>query len=351
MIVDVSPAGMIIVDQNGKITLANPQALRWFGYEADELVGQRIEVLVADKHRKEHEATRTAYQHAPTPRDMAGGRDLYGRRKDGTEFPVDISLHPIETDSGPMILANIIDARPRHEAERNREMRASMEKLALLGQLAGGVAHEIRTPLCVISNDVYFLQSASEQLGEDARECVKEIGEAVAKANGIVSELLDFTRDISSEPESASVKAIVDSAVKLAAIAEPVALSVQVDEDFDVLVDADQVERILVNLLRNGAQAIQGKGQVSLRVERRDSSAIFKVCDSGGGVKQADIDRIFEPLFTTKPKGIGLGLAVSKRYAERNGGQLVLTSSGDTGTTFELRLPIGQSGAKDATDQ
>lgn len=341
LIVDASPAGMLIVDSRGKIALVNPQALQWFGYDEEDLLGESIEILIPTDLRARHHEQRADYSSNPRARSMAAGRDLHGLRKDGSMFPVDISLHPIETPDEKMVLANVIDATSRHQAEKDRTLRQGMEKLALLGQLAGGVAHEIRTPLCIIGNDVYFLETIADQLNSDARDCIQEIKTAVSKANGIVSELLDFTRETASKSEPCNLADVIQPAIHLAAIPSAVELLLELPQtEIPVVIDGDQIERILVNLLTNACQAMGDSGKITIKLHFDSQWAYAHVTDSGPGINAADLAQIFEPLFTTKAKGIGLGLAISRRYAQQNGGTLALANSPCGGTTFELKLPL-----------
>ncbi len=157
-VIEASPAGMLIVDEEGRIILANRAAGEQFGFPPAELINKPIECLIPESSRRAHETHRARYMAQPLARSMAAGRNLFARRRDGTEFPVDISLHPIEVQKRHMVLANVLDATDRRRAEQEREQRQAIERLALMGQLAGGVAHEIRTPLCVIRNDAYFLK-------------------------------------------------------------------------------------------------------------------------------------------------------------------------------------------------
>lgn len=340
LIVEASPAGMLIVDSEGSIVLVNPQAQKDLGYSEQELLGESVEILIPAAHAAAHQAHRARYMSHPEPRSMAAGRDLFARRKDGTEFPVDISLHPLPTDSGVMVLANILDATSRRRAEQEADQRQAMERLAMLGQLAGGVAHEIRTPLCVIRNDVYFLQTMAEQLGPEGMECIEEINQAVGKANRIVSELLDFTREPPSNPEPVAVEDILIEA--LADYAIPTSVTFQrpeLETPLYVHADREQIARIFTNLFRNAVQAMKGQGQLTLRIEDGESAIEMDVEDTGEGISEEHRERVFEPLFTTKANGIGLGLAVSKRYALRNHGDLTLAASPDGRTCFRLRLP------------
>lgn len=345
LIVDASPAGLIISDPAGKIVLANAAAGRIFGYPVAELIGQAVEALVPEAHREAHRQDRRLYAAAPTPRTMARGRDLFGVRKDGHRVPVDISLHPISTDLGQLVLAHVVDAGDRHRAEQEREARGRMERLALLGQLAGGVAHEIRTPLCVISNDVFFLRQFPDRLGPEIRECVDEIGEAVEKANRIVTELLDYTRDSPLRVLETPFPDVLAAAIRDAKLGDRIRVDdSRVDPQIVLQGDPDLIQRVLGNLIRNAAQAMTGGGEIEVQTRedkphRHRGLLVVEIADRGQGIPAEDRERIFEPLYTTRPSGIGLGLAVSKRYAQKHGGTLRAFDRPGGGATFRLELP------------
>ena len=340
-VIEASPAGMLIVDQDGKIVLANRAAGEQFGYSPRELVEQSIDILVPEASRGGHAALRARYMSQPAPRAMGAERHLLARRSDGSEFPVDVSLHPIEVQQRHMVLAYVLDATDRRRAERDREQQQAMERLALMGQLAGGVAHEIRTPLCVIRNDAYFLKMMADRLGEEGMECVEEINQAVLKAERIVSELLDFTRDWRGEAQVANIGELVEAAIRAVTIPSTIELVQKLgDEEIWVRVDPEQIERILINLIRNAAQALGDKGKIEIVAATRGAQLVLQVNDNGSGIPSHNLERVFEPLFTTKPQGIGLGLAVSRQYATRNGGTLVVRNLDGAGACFELTLPL-----------
>ena len=225
-----------------------------------------------------------------------------------------------------------------------RETQAQLirkEKLAALGQLSGGVAHEIRNPLGVIKNSVYYLKMTSDKLDEDARECVDDIEREVETANRIVSELLDFTRDPPSHPEGFALSKALANAIRAARIPNGVCLVVaSIDDSVQLLADQGQVERVLTNLIRNAWQAMSGIGELTIQYSIKDNQAVIEVRDTGVGIKPENLTNVFEPLFTTKAKGIGLGLAVSRRYAQRNGGSLTVESRDGEGTVFHFSVPL-----------
>ncbi len=338
--VEASPAGMIITDEAGTIVLANRAASAIFGYPPGELIGRSVEALIPPRQRETHVADRADYHRHRRPRPMALGRNLFGVRKDGTPVPVDISLHPIDGLSGPLVLANVLDATERRRAERERETWDRVERLALLGQLAGGMAHELRTPLCVIRNDIFFLRQFADRIGEDGAECLEEIEQAVGKANRIVTELLDSTREALPQVAEGSVAAIVDAAIVDAALPEAVRVEVSVrPADLRLVADGEQIQRVLANLLRNASEASEGEGTIETTVLRLRGRVVFEVADRGRGIADDEIDRIFEPLFTTRRGGIGLGLSVSRRYAQRHGGTLTTTPRAGGGACFRLEIP------------
>lgn len=340
LVVESSPAAVVIVDHAGRIVLVNQQTERWFGFEREELLGKFVEILVPQRFLDRHVDDRNRFLKSPQARPMGAGHELFGIRRDGSEIPIDISLHPMETDTGPLVMAYIVDLRDRKQAELETQKRHSMQRLALLGQLAGGVAHEIRNPLGVIKNAAYYLQMIKETLDEDARESVAEILEEVERANRIVCELLDFARDAPQKPVGFELVPLLQKYVstRCAIGTESVELRYS-NASLKVMADEGQVLRILQNLILNSAQASQNQGTIRVFVREVGKQVEIDVVDQGEGVPQELRARIFEPLYTSKTKGIGLGLAVSKRYAERNGGSLELVGHTGSSTIFRLSLP------------
>ncbi|MEX0704085.1 MAG: PAS domain S-box protein [Planctomycetales bacterium] len=347
LVFESSPAGMIIADSQGRMVMVNAAAERWFGYERAELLGQPVELLVPERYRARHPEFRERYMGHPEVRPMGGaGAELFARRKDGSEFPVDISLHPIRTADGMCVLANLVDITERKRIAEEERRREAIERLAVLGQLAGGVAHEIRNPLGVIKNSVYYLQMFRDGLATDARDCIDDIERELHSAERIVSELLDYARDPRQHAVRFVAQDIIDRAVAKSEVPSHVRLE-RVSEAAEaiVLADPDQIERIVLNLVRNAVQAMPGGGSLTVRSAAREGKLIVEVADTGPGLAPDEQARIFEPLYTKKAKGIGLGLPVSKRYAERNGGALEVESVPGEGATFRLTVPLAEERA------
>ncbi|MGD9855073.1 MAG: nitrogen regulation protein NR(II) [Planctomycetaceae bacterium] len=341
LVVESSPAAIVMVDAAGKIVLVNQQTESWFGYDRRDLIGQPIEILVPQRFHDRHRIDRDRFLAAPQARPMKAGHDLFARRKDGSEFPVDVSLHPMDTEEGPLVMAHIVDLTDRKQAAEEARLRQSMERLALLGQLAGGMAHEIRNPLGVIRNAAYYLQMIEASLDEDARESIAEIQQEVSRANQIVGDLLDYAREAPQRREIFDLAGRIRQLVEKQRSASGVRLSLYGAPDpIPVSGDAHQVDQIVMNLFRNGVQASEQNGIINVSVRSASGVAVVDVSDEGVGIADADRTRIFEPLFTTKATGIGLGLAVSRRYAERNGGSLELVERPGPGATFRLTLPL-----------
>lgn len=231
-------------------------------------------------------------------------------------------------------------------AERTEELAEAQdalvrgEKLALLGQLAGGVGHDLRNPLGVISNAIYFLQMVLGNADDPVPEYLTIIKDEVGNAENIVADLLDFARVKSSDRDATDVGRLVRETLAKCPPPDAVEVHKELPECLPpALIDAQQIERVLINLITNAYQAMSSGGTLTVKTHQTESGVAISVSDTGVGISEDDLDRIFEPLFTTKPKGIGLGLAISRNLVEANKGHIHVHSVRQEGTTFTVHLP------------
>lgn len=233
------------------------------------------------------------------------------------------------------------------ELEEAQEELIRKEKLATLGQLAGSVGHELRNPLSVISNAIYFLKMLHSSADETTREYLGIINTEVSKSEKIISDLLNFSRTgltAHVEKERVEVSALVASALEEHPPKESVTASVHLPANLPpVFVDSQQINQVLVNLITNACQAMSEKGTLTIEAKEKGEDVLLSVTDTGCGIAAENMQKLFEPLFTTKAKGIGLGLAVSRNLVEANGGRIEVKSKVGQGTTFILTLPVTES--------
>jgi signal transduction histidine kinase len=234
--------------------------------------------------------------------------------------------------------------------ERTQELRLAQEqlirneKLATMGQLAGSVAHELRNPLGVLSNAAYFLTITLTDADEKTQEYLGIIDSEVRKSQKIVSDLLSFSR-VQKTQNIQREDVLVTSLVHRALTEQPAPTTIEVSTEFSqnlppVYVDPQQIQQVLANLVSNAYQAMPDGGKLIIKTEVERDQVALSVIDNGTGISPENIDKLFEPLFTTKPKGIGLGLAVSKDLVEANGGSIEVKSDDGGGCTFTVWLPV-----------
>ena len=236
--------------------------------------------------------------------------------------------------------------------ERTRELNAALrqlhetqdalvrrERLAMLGQLSSGVGHELRNPLGVMTNSVYYLKAVLREAPPKVTEYLDIIQQQISLSEKIVSDLLDFARQKPPQRKATPLGPLVDLQVERLGRRDGVRVDVEVPEALpDVLVDPIQLGQIVFNLLTNAVQALDGNGRVGVLAREKDGRVEIVVSDNGPGVPAENTEKIFEPLFTTKARGIGLGLAVSRTLARANGGDLALHQARGAGATFILTL-------------
>ncbi len=240
-------------------------------------------------------------------------------------------------------LEEMVDERTR-ELQKTQERLIRQEKLAFLGQLAGGVGHELRNPLGVISNAVYFLQMVLSDSDEMVKEYLEIISNRVHEAEKIVSDLLDFSRNRPAAREKIPIFDLITEVIAQHPLPDTIQLTTTLPPDLPpVFIDPQQIKQVLINLVTNAYQAMPSGGQLIIQAQMEQNEVKLAVTDTGMGMSMDTLTQIFEPLFTTKPKGIGLGLAVSKNLVEANGGNIKVISLPGEGTTFTVALPVGAS--------
>ena len=347
LIVEAAPNGMLLVDESGTIVMVNASVLHQFGYERDELLGKSVEMLIPGPFRSDHRQHRAGFMKTPLTRSMGGGRELFGLRKDGSEFPVEIGLTPTQTTKGMGVVASIVDISERKRLEM--QLRRA-ERLAELGTLASGMAHEIGTPMNVILGRAeYLLQRTAD---EGMKKGLATIVTQVERITKVMNQLLAFARRRTPERRAVDFGEIVDDSLEM--FQERIAQSrITVDKTIEsslplVRADRDQLIQVLINLVMNSLHAMPEGGRLRLSLAREGSHVCLGVTDTGHGMPEEIRSKIFDPFFTTKDfgKGTGLGLTVVKGIIEEHGGTIAVESVVDKGTTFWIRLPIDEAPLK-----
>jgi len=210
--------------------------------------------------------------------------------------------------------------------------------------LAGGVAHELRNPLGAIANAIYYLRAIMDEAGPAYREPIEIIASETDRANDVITTLMDYARSHTPQLEVVTLESIVAGTLASQIPPEGIAVDLALPEDLSLVqVDPQHMVIVLGNLVANAYQAMPNGGALTLRAHDARDHVVVEVSDTGTGIAPENAARIFEPLFTTKSKGIGLGLALSRNLAQANGGTIALTSKVGVGTTFTLTLPAAPS--------
>ncbi|MCK4273342.1 MAG: GHKL domain-containing protein [Dehalococcoidales bacterium] len=240
-------------------------------------------------------------------------------------------------------LEDEVDIRTK-DLEKVQEKLIRSERLAAVGELASGVGHELRNPLNVIRNCAYLLNMALTDKGdEEAANTLKVLDKQVDITNKIVTDLLDFTRITPPSPDRVDLNTLINESLSWITVPEQVTVNNNVNgHPMQVRTDAEQISRVFTNIISNAIQAMNAKdGKLDIDTGAEDDGFVWiKFQDNGCGIPEDNMDKIFEPLFTTKPKGIGLGLAITKRLVEQNGGKIEIASQTGQGTTFTVKLPL-----------
>jgi len=346
---------IISIDRTGKIVLANPRTEEMFGYTREELLDYGIELLVPDAKRAAHSHQRAAYFASPHVRPMGIGMELAGRRKDGTEFPVEVSLSYVQIEEGTFAIAFVSDISQRKSLE---EQLQHAQKMEAVGRLAGGVAHDFNNMLTVISG--YNRMLLDELSPKDPlREYVEEALTAADRAADLTNQLLTFSRRQITQPRVINVNTVIRHSEKMLRrlIGEDIELVFRLSGDAgNIKVDPGHLEQAIVNLAVNSRDAMPLGGRLAVETTnvhldenyarshlgvKPGAFVMIAVSDNGTGMDAGTRQRVFEPFFTTKEKGKGTGLGLATVYGivKQAGGDIWVYSELGQGTTFKLYFP------------
>jgi len=359
---DACPAAMFMATPDGAIALVNSQCEAMFGFEHGQMIGLGVEMLVPDQIRARHQALRAGFAAQPSQRQMGVGRDLRALRRDGSEFPVEIGLTPIDTPLGPRVLAFVIDISARLDAEKAiRGYMAELERAnQSLSRFAYVASHDIQEPLRKIAAFANILTEAIDHDNKDeARYAAGVMAASAQQARRLVADLLSLARSHNNEYalEKVSIRSVIDQTLENLSqtLLDESAQVACLGEDFEVRGDREQLQQMVQNIVSNALKYHQADRppvvRIRLRpVEKGDFS--LAVEDEGIGFSAVNNDVIFEPFRRLHAReafpGSGIGLAICRTIASRHGWILTATSTPAVGSTFKIifpknSLPIGDA--------
>ena len=350
----------IFIHQDGKYVFVNDRFAQIHGYTPEELLGKEYLTLI-------HPDERDTFVQVASKRlegtAVSSRYEVKRLRKNGKTIWCEMMATRIEYGGRPAIMGNIIDITDRKQAEkvlqdhskrleamveeRTEKLRGAQaqlvrrEKLAALGQIAGGVAHELRNPLGAIKNTTYFLNMAIEEPRQEIMEALEIINKEVATSERIITSLLDFAHRKPSKRKRVKINDRIQETLSGITVPEDVEVVVQLDEAAPtIMADPDQLYQVFGNLIRNAIQAMPEGGRLTISSEASKPEWVTaSFTDTGVGIDEEILGKVFEPLFTTKAKGIGLGLPLTRIIVEGHGGKIEVQSEIGKGATFTVFFP------------
>jgi PAS domain S-box-containing protein len=375
-LLEAAPDAIIEVDREGRIVLLNRVTEKLFGYDREELLGQTVELLIPEDLRSMHTHHRAHYASHPSTRPMGSGLILEGRRKDGTTFPVEISLSPVKSDDGFRATAVIRDISERKHAEdrlrsvqekytgelelRNREVERANR---LKSEFLASMSHGLRTPLhTVIGFSELLAEEIEGPLNEKQKRFVNHIHKDSLHLLELINDVLDLSKieagRLELHPETFDVAAAIEevlSTIRPQGLAKSIAIESDFSEPLALHADRLRFKQVLYNLLSNAVKFTPEGGNISVMAAQREGFLEVSVSDSGIGIPRHEHESIFDKFYqagaTTKGvrEGTGLGLAITKRLVEEHGGRISVESEPGKGSRFTFTIPTSHSGERGRT--
>jgi two-component system sensor kinase FixL len=351
------PDAMIVIDEKGRIESFSTAAERLFGHSAQDVIGKNISMMMPSPYRDEHDAYIQRYLTTGERRIIGSNRIVAGERKDGTTFPMELTVGEARTGGRRFFTGFVRDLTDRRRTEAQlEELQAElvhMSRLTAMGEMASTLAHELNQPLSAITNYLKGSQRLLEHQQSNQfatiRDALDKAAAQAVRAGQIIRRLRDFVSRGESERREESLAQMVEEASALALVGAKehgVQLRLEFDRRYDqVLADKVQIQQVLLNLMRNAVEAMAdsvGARRELIVATRKgvDNTVEISVSDSGPGVAGDMAQQLFQPFMTTKPQGMGVGLSISKTIIEAHGGRIWFQPTPGGGATFVIGLPM-----------
>jgi two-component system sensor kinase FixL len=362
-VLDTVPDAMVVIDTRGIMQSFSATAERLFGYSAAEAVGQNVSTLMPAPYQGQHDGYLTRYLTTGERRVIGIGRLVVGKRKDGTTFPMELSVGEMRSGDRRFFTGFVRDLTERQETQqRLQDLQAGvihMSRFTALGEMASTLAHELNQPLTAVAS---YLKGCMRLLDADqdhpippVRDAIERAAEQALRAGQIIRRLRDFVARGETERQVENLAKLIEGASALALIGVK-ETGVRATLEFDpnvgsVLADKVQVQQVLFNLIRNAVEAMQETAVRQLLVQTRkldEETVEISVVDTGPGIAPDIAEQLFQPFVTTKRHGMGVGLSISRTIIEAHGGRLWAEPNPGGGTAFRLTLrTIGAEGLRD----
>ncbi|MDP1632729.1 MAG: PAS domain S-box protein [Caulobacter sp.] len=354
-ILDTVPEAMIVIDDQGTIQSFSTTAIRLFGYAPEEVLGRNIKMLMPDPYREEHDAYLSRYRATGERRIIGIGRLVVGERKDGSTFPLELSVGEMRSGEARFFTGFIRDLTERQQNEtRLQELQSELvhiSRLTALGEMSSALAHELNQPLSAISNYLSGVQRLladnPDALSSKVRDGVSKAAQQALRSGEIIRRLREFVSRGETAQRVESLAKLVEEASALALVGAR-QLGVRVRFNLNrradlILVDKVQIQQVLLNLIRN---AVEAMAESDVRELTLSSAPVggglveIQVSDTGAGISPDIVARLFQPFVSTKAQGMGVGLSICRTIVESQGGQIWTSANPGGGTVFHLTVPL-----------
>jgi two-component system, LuxR family, sensor kinase FixL len=352
-ILETVPDAMVVIDSRGVVQSFSRAAERLFGYRSMDICGQNVKMLMPSPYRDQHDGYLDRYLTTGERRIIGIGRVVVGRRKDGSTFPMELSVGEVNQDGRRLFTGFVRDLTERQQTDRRlqelQEGLLHVSRLRSMGQMAAALAHELNQPLTATTNYVRAalrLLDAAEPNLPRVRQAMNLAAQQTVRSGEIIRRLRAFVArgEVTRRPEN--VAKLIEEASALALVGAKehgIKVLIRIEAHLPKAeVDRVQIQQVLLNLIRNAVESMEGCGirELTVGTVAQDGAVLVSIADTGGGIPPEIEAKLFQPFVTTKPEGMGIGLSICRTIVEAHGGRLWVEPNAGTGSVFNFTLPV-----------